>query len=213
MATLTPEQIKGYASKAGFSGSDLDIAVAVALAESGGNTKAYNGNGKDRSYGLWQINMYGNMGPARQRQFALPSYDALYQPEVNAKAAKAIHKSQGWQRGWTTYANGAYLKHMDKAKGATATEPRDGIVDQVGDAVKGLNPVTGVAESINVLGTNVFKGVSNVAGILVAIALLVVGVVFLVMSSKGAKKAVNIAANVVPGGQVAKAGIKKVTKA
>jgi hypothetical protein len=212
MATLTPEQIKGYASKAGFSGNDLDIAVAVALAESGGNTKAYNGNGKDRSYGLWQINMYGDMGPARQRQFALPSYDALYQPEVNAKAAKAIHKSQGWSRGWTTYANGAYLKHMEKAKAAGASEPKDSITDDLGDAVKAMSPVVGVADSINNFGSTLFKGAANMAGIGVAIGLLMAGITLLIVSSKGARKAANIAANVVPGGAVAKGALKKATK-
>lgn len=210
MAKLSAAQIKGYASDAGFTGNDLNVAVAVALAESGGNTDAHNGTGKDNSYGLWQINMYGDMGPARRGQFNLLSNDDLYKPEVNAKAAKAIHKSQGWQRGWTTYASGKYLQYMDSAKAATSEKSKNNITEAV-DSVKA--PLDNASGAINSLGSTVFKGVTNLTGIIVAIAFLVVGVVFLVMSSQNAKKAANVAANVLPGGKVVKSAIKKANKA
>lgn len=212
MATLTAAQIKGYAKDAGFAGDDLDIAVAVALAESGGRTDAYNGKGRDRSYGLWQINMYGNMGPARQREFGLASFDDLKQPDVNAKAAYKIWKSQGWQRGWTTYSSGAYKTHLDAAKATSGTAPRDGIEDKISDAAGKLNPVAGVGEAINSFGSTIFKGVTNVAGVGIAIALLLAGIALLIVSSKGAQKAVSVAANVVPGGAAAKGALRKVTK-
>lgn len=211
MATLSAEEIKGYASKAGFKGQDLNIAVAVALAESTGNTKAHNPRGKDDSYGLWQINLYGDMGPARRREFALASDADLFQPDVNAKAAYKIFKSQGWQRGWTTYSSGKYKKFLPEATAAVAKEPRDGIEDKIYDAAR--SPIDGVGNAINAFGTTLFKGVANLTGIGIAVAFLAVGVTFLIMSSNGAKKAANIAANVVPGGAAVKGALKKVNKA
>jgi lysozyme-like protein len=211
MPILSASEIKGYAAKAGFKGNDLNIAVAVALAESGGNTEAHNHSGKDNSYGLWQINMYGSMGPARQRQFHLATYADLFQPDVNARAAKAIHSSQGWDKGWTTYKSGKYKQYMDKASNVTPAEPSDDIGNQIADKVQALNPVTGVSEAINSFGSTLFKGLTNVSGIIVAIALLGVGFTLLILSSNNAKKAANIAANIVPGGQVVKGAVKKVT--
>jgi Lysozyme like domain len=215
MPTLSASEIKGYAKNAGFSGNDLDIAVAVALAESEGNTKAHNGKGEDDSYGLWQINMFGSMGPGRRRDFALASDADLYQPDVNAKAAYKIWKSQGWKRGWTTYSSGKYIKFLPAAKAAPIKAPRDGIEDKLYDnTVEPIKDATGgIGETINGLSSSIFKVGTNFAGMGIAIALLAVGVVFLVMSSSNAKKAVNVAANVVPGGKVVKAGIKKATKA
>lgn len=205
MPTLSASDIKGYAKAAGFSGKDLDIAVAVALAESGGNTKAHNDKPPDDSYGLWQINMLGKMGRDRQKEFKLASYSDLYDPDRNAKAAYSIWKSQGWAKGWTTYSNGKYLQFMDKS---VTAQPSDKTDD---DAID-LNPVDNVTSAINSFSSTIFKSVTNMAGIGIAVALLVLGVVLLVVSSKGAQKAVGIAANVVPGGSVVKGAVKKVTK-
>lgn len=205
MPTLTASEIKGYAQKAGFSGADLDIAVAVALAESGGNTTAHNSKPPDDSYGLWQINMLGSMGPERRKQFSLVRNEQLFDPAVNASAAYKIWKSQGWERGWTTYKNGKYKQFMDPAKTSTP-EKTDG------DDGNSLNPISNVNNAINSFGSTVFKSVTNVAGIGIAIALLIVGVVLLIVSSKGAQKAVSVAANVIPGGSVVKGAVKKVAK-
>src|SRR4051794_8716603 len=102
MPTLSADAIRQYASAAGFSGNDLDIAVAVALAESGGNPKAHNATPPDDSYGLWQINMLGKLGPDRRKRFGLTSNDQLYDPATNAKAARIIFQGSGWSA-WTTY--------------------------------------------------------------------------------------------------------------
>ena len=76
--------LRGLAANAGFSGADLDTAVAVAVAESGGNPRAYNPEtaagapqGKG-SYGLWQIFLY------RHPEFE--GWD-LFDPVSNAAAA------------------------------------------------------------------------------------------------------------------------------
>ena len=57
------------------------------MAESGGNPNAFNGNSNtgDKSYGLYQINMIGNLGPARLKQYNLKSNDDLFNPEVNIR--------------------------------------------------------------------------------------------------------------------------------
>jgi hypothetical protein len=88
MSRLTADQIAQHAYHAGFRGDALTTAVAVALAESGGN--GHNGTPPDNSYGLWQVNMIGSMGPARQEQFHLDSNTELFGSDENAKAAYPI---------------------------------------------------------------------------------------------------------------------------
>lgn len=116
MAKLSPAQIAEYAHDAGFRGQDLTVAVAVAMAESSGDTRAHNPVPPDDSYGLWQINMIGSLGPARRDQFDLDSNRELFDPEENAKAAWAISGHGGSFRPWTTYTSGAYERFLDDAR-------------------------------------------------------------------------------------------------
>jgi hypothetical protein len=122
---LTPEQIAQHAHQAGFRGQALTIAVAVALAESSGNPQAHNAKPPDNSYGLWQINMLGSMGPARRHQFDIKSNDQLFQPATNAKAAFAVSsKGTNWSP-WATYTNGMYKSHLDRAQRASQSVIHD----------------------------------------------------------------------------------------
>jgi len=125
-AILSDAQIAGAAKSAGFSGNSLVIAVAVALAESGGNANAHNPVGLDNSYGLWQINMYGSMGPARRKQFGLKSNSELFDPVTNAKAAYAISNGGKNWRPWTTYTSGKYLPYMSRARKAAGNPDTSG---------------------------------------------------------------------------------------
>ncbi len=126
MATLSPAQIAEYAHDAGFRGQDLTVAVAVAMAESGGDTRAHNPVPPDNSYGLWQINMIGSLGPARRDQFDLDSNRELFDPAENAKAAWAISGHGESFRPWTTYTSGAYKKFLDDARrGIRAMKKKD----------------------------------------------------------------------------------------
>jgi hypothetical protein len=122
---LTPAQIAQYAHQAGFRGQGLTIAVAVAMAESSGNPKAHNAKPPDNSYGLWQINMLGSMGPARRDQFDLKSNDQLFRPDANAKAAFAISNGGSNWSPWSTYTNGMYKSHLDAARRAAQTVTHD----------------------------------------------------------------------------------------
>jgi hypothetical protein len=96
--------------QAGFRGEGLKMAYAIAMAESSGNARAHNGNAGtgDNSYGLFQINMLGGMGPERRSRYGLSSNEALFDPLTNAKVAyKMSNGGKNWGP-WSTYGNGAY---------------------------------------------------------------------------------------------------------
>lgn len=114
---LTMEQLVGLAKGAGFDTNEAVIMAAIAKGESGGNSNAKNFKPPDKSYGLWQINMIGNLGPARMQEFGLQREDQLFDPVTNAKAAYAIRKSQGLSA-WTIYKNGAYKNYLSAAEAA-----------------------------------------------------------------------------------------------
>lgn len=101
----------------GFTGNGLRIAYAVAMAESSGNARAYNGNANtgDKSYGLFQINMLGDMGPERLRQYRLSSNEQLYDPYVNARVAFEMSKGGTRWGDWSTYNRGDYKEFLGGA--------------------------------------------------------------------------------------------------
>ncbi len=81
--------LKALLKEAGFKGKALKTAWAVAMKESTGRPKAYNGNraSGDHSYGIFQINMIGNLGADRRAKFGIKSNTDLFNPLTNAKAA------------------------------------------------------------------------------------------------------------------------------
>lgn len=106
--------VRSVLQQAGFKGQALETALAIAMAESGGNARAHNGNAGtgDNSYGLFQINMLGAMGPQRRTQYGLSNNDALFDPLTNAKVAyKLSNGGQNWDP-WSTYKNGAYRRFL-----------------------------------------------------------------------------------------------------
>jgi hypothetical protein len=113
---LSASDIAGYAANAGFSGPDLQVAVAVALAESGGDPNAVGdqtlapSNGP--SIGLWQINTGSKAHPDAA---ALNLTD----PQTNANYAYQIYSKAGQSFGaWTTYGNGDYAAFIVTAQNA-----------------------------------------------------------------------------------------------
>jgi hypothetical protein len=105
---LTLSELRAVAARAGFSGQGLDIAVAVALAESGGYPGAVGDKNAGGSYGLWQVNVRWH-----------PEYkdtpDALLDPDANAAAAFKISKGGTDWSAWSTYTGKQYLAHMPGA--------------------------------------------------------------------------------------------------
>jgi cell wall-associated NlpC family hydrolase len=115
-----PHQLIGHLQQAGFKGEGLRTAFGIAMRESGGRPDAYNPNRQtgDDSYGLFQINMLGEMGPARRRQFGLKSNQELLDPTVNAKAAFRMSKGGkdfgAWGLGPNAYRQGAGMETIKK---------------------------------------------------------------------------------------------------
>ena len=107
---FTKSELEQLAIKGGFSSSEAPLVARIAMGESSGNSMAFNGKGNDQSYGLMQINMLGDMGPERRRQFGLKSNDQLYDPLTNMQAAYKIYQQQGW-KAWGAYTNGSYQKY------------------------------------------------------------------------------------------------------
>lgn len=109
--TLTPAQIGFYARQVGFSGRSLVIAIAIALAESGGTVGAINtanSNGTtDR--GLWQINSVHSQYNASR---------LLTDPTYNAQAAWQISSGGTNWFPWATYTNGRYQRFLNDAQQA-----------------------------------------------------------------------------------------------
>jgi hypothetical protein len=150
MSKLSPERIARHAHDAGFRGQDLTIAVAVALAESGGDPRAHNSTPPDNSYGLWQINMLGSLGPARRREFGLESNRELFDPAENARAANKISGDGGSWTPWTTYTSGAYKRHLDAARRGVEGMKRGGSQGGSGGGSRGGGSRGGGGFSVDV---------------------------------------------------------------
>ena len=84
---LTDQELVTLLKTVGFEGTSLKKAWAIAKRESNGRPLAYNGNRKtgDSSYGIFQINMLGNLGPERLEKFDLKSNRELFDPVTNAE--------------------------------------------------------------------------------------------------------------------------------
>lgn len=119
MSTLSPAQIATLVRQAGFPEDKVARMTAIALAESSGNPRAHNPNANtgDNSYGLFQINMLGGMGPERRKQFGLSSNEELFDPATNAAAARKILESQGLNA-WSVHRSGAADRFMEQARQA-----------------------------------------------------------------------------------------------
>lgn len=207
MAKLSRDQIAMYARSAGLSGGAVDIAVAVALAESGGDPGQRNPIPPDNSYGLWQINMLGGMGPERRRKFGLSSNSELYDPATNARAMAAISNGGTNWSPWSTYTDGKYRKYLKPG----ATQAGDGLIPGIPDPGDALDGAMEVAKGVNAmaeLSVGAAEWLSDsqnwirIAQGLVGGALILVGLQ--VMTSGAVLKVAKQAGNLIPAGKAAK---------
>ena len=112
---LSSNQLKELLAAVGFEGKALRTAWAIANRESSGRPLAYNGNRNtgDSSYGIFQINMLGNLGVARKEKFNLRSNVLLFDPVINAEITYYMTKGgtdwSAW-KGLTPRAKEFYLK-------------------------------------------------------------------------------------------------------
>lgn len=130
MPIISDKAIAQYAANAGFAGGNLTTAVAVALAESGGNTDAHNPSGAS---GLWQVmwSLHGFSGNP-------------YDPQTNANAAFQVFQQQGWNA-WTTHNSGAYLVFMGRATVATTGTTANGRNSSGASSAPAANTSSGIA--------------------------------------------------------------------
>ena len=114
--SLSDEQLVDMLSAVGFKGKSLRTACAIAKAESNGRPLAFNGNVKtgDNSYGVFQINMLGELGSDRREKFDLDSNAELLNPVVNAQIA--LHMTDGGEdwSSWTSKNSRRYLEWYNK---------------------------------------------------------------------------------------------------
>lgn len=112
MGKLTYSQLEGVWIQGGGQSSLAPLMAAIALAESGGNPDALNGNdngGRQSSYGLWQISTGTHTPPASNWS----------DPVENARLAVGKLKSQGLGA-WGTYSSGAYKPFLKNGVAATS---------------------------------------------------------------------------------------------
>jgi hypothetical protein len=86
------------------------------------NPYAHNPNARtgDNSYGLFQVNMLGKMGPERLRKFGLKSANDLFDPNTNARVALQMLRERGSPKDWTTWTSGKNKPFLAQSKEAMA---------------------------------------------------------------------------------------------
>ena len=149
----SPAQAAALARSVGATPEEAQFLGAVTKGESSGIPTKHNPNAQtgDDSYGLWQVNMIGAMGPKRMKQFGISRYEDLYDPKTNAKAALMILREQGrgawgayrdmqkrgeWESAYKSASAGAYGNvEMPQAAGATPSEAGGGGTSAGGNMV------------------------------------------------------------------------------
>ena len=113
---LSDGQLVELLKAVGFKGKALRSACAIAKAESNGRPLAFNGNHKtgDSSYGMFQINMIGELGPDRREKFDLNSNAELFNPVTNARVALHMTKSGTDWSSWSSLNGKRYHEWYNK---------------------------------------------------------------------------------------------------
>lgn len=218
----SPKQLRQAARKAGFRGPALLVAVAIALAESGGDEHAFNRNPNGTSdYGAWQINsVHSTLLTGRNP----------YNLDDNARMAYSLYHGRGGKfTDWVTYNTGAYKAHLTDAQGNgdNQTDPTLGglvdpnhhvaagtgvdytgvntglsaipeglgiITDKAGNVISGLNPIHDLDSFLTAISSG---GLWKRIGIgFLAFMLLLIGFIMLIESNPSVRHATGDAAKV-----------------
>lgn len=197
---LSGMEVAGYLHAAGFSGADLQTAVAIAMAESSWNPKAYN-PAAGGNYGLMQINSVHN-----------PTQAEKTEPFANSKKAFKVYRQAGnsfkpWEVYTTSDPKKSYKRYMEIARqsvtGLKSAGPqferdliagknpgsdanpiklndptRDGALNLPGNPVAGVEGA--IASAASTLAEQGAKFGSNIIGVIVGIVLIVLGIAILI---------------------------------
>ena len=189
---LTPEQAR--------------TAGAIAWLESHGDPNAHNTNAAtgDNSYGYWQINMLGDLGPTRRALLGLDNNEQLFDPQTNARAMRVLSSNGQDFSPWSTYKDGsaqAWMKtHLIQTEGGGPDQGQS-TVGKIADA---LNPVDELKAFVDI-GNKTARWVSNaenwvrVGYVVGGGALIVVGLVMMLQSTTLG----SAVTQVIPAGRVA----------
>ena len=123
---LNLDEVLFLLREVGFPEEALPKMVAIALAENeplDANKIRNTPDTGDLSYGIFQINMIGDLGPARREMLGIQSNEELLDPLTNAKAALAVYeerkrRKQGTEDGftaWSTYKKDRYNEFLPQA--------------------------------------------------------------------------------------------------
>jgi hypothetical protein len=134
------------AQDVGLTPGRAKVAAAIAMAESGGDPTKHNTKPPDNSYGLWQINMLGDLGPDRRRKYGLPNNEILFDPRRNAMVMAGESDKGGNFSKWTTYTRGTYLKFMPDD--STWNRILNGLTDSLPGARTIGEGIAGTAENV-----------------------------------------------------------------
>lgn len=213
MATETDLVVAARAQ--GLTPENARLAGAVGWMESKGDLTAHNTNAAtgDNSYGAWQINMLGAMGPERRAQFGISSNDQLFDLATNARAMKILSKNgTDFATHWPNtlpLAQQHMKTHLIQTEGEDPNGTDQSWLGKVGDA---LNPVDELSSAIETLNKTA-RWVSNsenwvrVGYVVGGSAMIVVGLVMMIQSTTLG----SALTNVIPAGRVANLA-KKVAK-
>lgn len=220
---MNQSQLYTLAKNAGLSDSRARLAAAIGMAESGGDPSQVTRDDDDESYGLWQINMLGSMGPSRRALYGLSSNNDLLDPATNARVMSDISKQGQNFNAWGAYTNGSYKKFLNSSvqlvqlpipgPGGVIVNGLIGGLGFLEGAVPGVGTSLDVIETVSKVGNavvNTGRWVSNpknwvrVAYVIGGGMLIYAGVQTIIMPYV-AGAAGKVAGVVGPGGKVSKA--------
>lgn len=200
MTQIPPIYIAAFAHAGGFGEVILAEAVAIVLAESGGDTNAKGGPNSNGTYdwGLFQIN-----------DIHKPTQAEKVNPLANAQRAWKIYQQAGNSfKPWSTYNSGSYKKFLPRAREAVTALKKAGpeaerkIVAQAKDIAGGIDIDTGpptdevglgdrltpdavtavpsaITGAVNAFNSTFAKLTFNLGAVAVAIVLLILGFIIL----------------------------------
>jgi hypothetical protein len=190
MTDYTYAQLKQLWIQNGGNPAAADIAAAVAMAESGGDSNATNSNtngSTDR--GLWQIN-------------SVHGSQSTFDVTGNVKAAINISGNGTNWSPWVTYVSGAFRKFLSPTTAASTgtlpagTTAASGIgIPGTGISVSGL-VTSAVNALLGMLGLGSLKDMAERAGLIIlGFALVILGIHLLASGSGGSSKSQPVVVN------------------
>lgn len=90
-SAVDPQELARMLEKRGFQKGDIWKMLAISWRESRLNPSAHVKDSDDDSYGLFQINMLGDLGPGRRKQYRITDNKELLDPKVNVRAARMLY--------------------------------------------------------------------------------------------------------------------------